>query len=354
VDLGLTRQPKRVQTGGVNDPPVVDRGEPRPTPSPGRAFVAILVGVLLAAGVLGQVTGSDTPRAQPPRTPQVRSLPVEPTPGANFAGEIDLANVPGRQDTLRLCRAPVGGLILSGHPRAPGWTVENWECGALKGPWSMVVRGPGGHLGFHSAVVTFPVSSQLAGAPVKQPQAGRWDVRGQVLVWPLAGSHAQIVGDLGQARMADLAQRVTVKAGRPQLSAPAGFTVSAAMTYRAPVIHEMRYSAVELGQVGTFGTSLVYTGAMSGGTFESDAFRAHAKPAGLVRGRPAIGYVIPGRQAALAWEPSPGRVLYIGISGSPITTNALEALRDLAENGRELTAAQWQTKDRLATVNSSG
>jgi hypothetical protein len=338
----------------VSDPPVVNNGETRPTPSPGRAFVAILVGALLAAGLLGQLTGSGTPPAQPPQRNEVRSVPVESARGPGFAREIDFANVPGSQDSLSRCRAPLGGLVLGGRTRVPGWTVESWECGALEGPWSMVIRGSGGHLGFRSAVVTFPVSSPVAGTPTKRPQAGRWASRDQVLVWPLAGSHARIVGDLGQEKLADLAERVTVRAGKPQLSAPAGFTVSAAITYRAPVIHEMRYSTVELGQVDRLGTSLVYTGAMSGGTFESDAFQVHATPAGLVRGRPAIGYEIPGRRAALAWEPSPGRVLYIGISGSPITTNAIEALRALAENGSELTAAQWQTKDRRAAENRKG
>jgi hypothetical protein len=332
----------------VSDPLVSDDAATRPTPSPGRTFAAILVAALLAAGVFGQLTGSDTPPSESARAPQVRSVPVAPTPGPNFAAEIDLANVPAGEDSMRVCTVPVGGLVLAAPSAVPGWTVEHWDCGALRGPWSMVIRGTGGHLGFHSAVVTFPVAQLGTGTPAKQPRAGRWDHRSQMLVWPLAGSHAQIVGDLGQAKLADLARRVTVRSGKPHLSAPSGFTVSAAMTYRAPVVHEMRYSTTELGAVGKLGNSVVYTGATSGGTFESEAFRTHATPAGLVHGRPAIGYEIRGRQAALAWEPSPGTVLYIGFNGSSSATNVLETLRSLAEDGRELTAAQWQTKDRTS------
>jgi alkyl hydroperoxide reductase subunit AhpC len=41
-------------------------------------------------------------------------------------------------------------------------------------------------------------------------------------------------------------------------------------------------------------------------------------------------------------------VLYIGLNGSSSATNVLETLRALAEAGRELTPAQWQTKDRTS------
>lgn len=332
----------------MSDPLVVDRAETSPTTSAGRTFVAILVGALLAAGVLGQLTDADTPPPQSSQTPQVRSGPVPATRGPEFAGVIDLANAPAGQDFLRLCDVPVGGLILTADPPVPGWTVESWDCSALEGPWSIVVRGTGGHLGFRSAVVTYPVAHPGTGTPTRQPLAGMWDSRSQELVWPLAGAHAKIAGDLGLARLADLASRVSSKGGRPHLSTPGGFTVSAAMTSRAPVVHEMRYSTVELGQESALGKGLVHTGSMSGGAFETEAFRAHATPAGRVRGRPAIGYEVRGRQAALAWEPSPGTVLYVGFRGSSSAKNALEALRALAEKGRELTAAQWKAKDRTS------
>jgi hypothetical protein len=53
-------------------------------------------------------------------------------------------------------------------------------------------------------------------------------------------------------------------------------------------------------------------GDTSGASFETLAFEAHAKPAGLVRGKPAIFSDVPSGDGALAWESGPGEVTYIG------------------------------------------
>jgi hypothetical protein len=87
---------------------------------------------------------------------------------------------------------------------------------------------------------------------------------------------------------------------------------------------------------------------MSAASVESQAFAAHAKPAGFVRGQPAIYSPMQGGNGTLAWESAPGEVAYIGYSGSVSTADAIEALRALAEKGRLLTPAQWRTKDRIA------
>jgi hypothetical protein len=247
----------------------------------------------------------------------------------------------------------LGGLALGDRRQVAKPALTRWDCAALKGPWSVVIRATNGHFGVHGAVVTFPVDREGAGTAATKPRGAVWNPGVQLLVWPLAGSHAQIVGDVGQPRLADLAMRVTVVAGKPHLGALDGFTAAATTTYRPSVVHEMRYSTMDLGQESRLGSGLVYTGLMSGASLESQAFEAHAKPAGFVRGQPAIHSDAQGGNGTLAWEPVPGEVAYIGFSGSARGSDAMtqadsiEALRALADRGRQLTPAQWQTKDRI-------
>jgi hypothetical protein len=181
----------------------------------------------------------------------------------------------------------LGGLILGDHLRIPGSALERWDCDALNGPWSVVIRATGGHFGVHSAVVTFPVDLVGSGVPSTRPEGGVWNPGSQKLIWPLGSSHAQIVGDT------------------------------------------------------------------SGASFETLAFESHAKPAGLVRGKPAIFSDVPSGDGALAWESGPGEVTYIGTEGMDIPAgmatpaDAIKILRSLADKGRLLTPRQWETKDRV-------
>ena len=57
----------------------------------------------------------------------------------------------------------------------PGSALERWDFSALKGPWSVVIRATNGHLGGHSAVVTFPVDLTASGVPSTKPQGGVWN-----------------------------------------------------------------------------------------------------------------------------------------------------------------------------------
>ena len=151
-----------------------------------------------------------------------------------------------------------------------------------------------------------------------QPQGGRWNADAQSLIWPLAGSHAQIVGDVGQAQLADLAMRVTVVSGH-HLAALDGFTAAATTTYRFPLIHEMRYETVDLGQESKLGTGEVWTGVTTGASFEFELLRVRAVPggsafyksAGVVRGKPAIyarapdsNWILLGSQPPARWPTS--------------------------------------------------
>jgi len=240
-----------------------------------------------------------------------------------------------------------------GYPSGVG--VERWDCDAPpKGPWSVVIRAMGGHFGVKGAVVTFPVDLVGAGVPSTRPQGGVWNPGARRLVWPLGDSHAQIVGDLGQTTLENLAMRITVEDGRPHFSVLDGFAVAATISYGSPVVHEMRYGARDLAQESTLGDGLVFTGVTWAASFESLAFESHAKPAGLVRGKPAIYSGALGGSGTLAWESAPGEVTYIGYSSTASETTAIVGLRTLADKGRLLTPVQWETKDRFPVAAQSG
>jgi hypothetical protein len=334
----------------------------RPPPSSGLKLASLLVGALLATVLIGQIPSPDSspkpptsvaPAAAPPRAsvPDLVGAPdLASGPDLVTAPDLVAALAPDRPagyEPLRRCREPVGGLLLDDH-RSSGWALERWDCEAPKGPWSVVIRGAGGRFGLHSAVLTFPVGRALSGALMTKPQGGLWNPDLRRLVWPIAGSHAQIVGDLSQTELADLAMSMSIGGGRPQLTGVDGFAATATIPYRPSVVHEMRYSTADLGQLGTLGDGLVYTGTLSGASFESQVFEVQPQPAGMVRGKPAVYAQVKGRNGTLAWEPVPGEVAYIGFSGSPARTDPIEALRGLADKGRALTPAQWQTKDRIS------
>lgn len=320
----------------------VDSHDERPTRSSGLTLLGLLGGAVLVAMLLGQLTAPDTP-ARPPvalATKTASDLPTGPAPDKPIGVE-----------SLRRCLVRMGGLLLGDHLKVPGSALELWDCDAPpRGPWSVVIRATGGHFSVRGAVVTFPFDSGGSGTRVTRPQGGLWNPADQRLEWPLAGSHAQIVGDVGQSRLVDLAMRITIQGGRPHLSTLDGFAVAANIPYRSPVVHEMRYGAMDLGQQSTLGDGLVFTGVTWAGSFESLAFESHAKPAGFVRGKPAIYSSALGGSGTLAWESAPGEVTYIGYSGPVSSAAAIEALRTLADKGRMLTPAQWETKDR-AQVN---
>ena len=73
-----------------------------------------------------------------------------------------------------------------------------------------------------------------------------------------------------------------------------------------------------------------------------------------MRGKPAIFSDVPSGNGALAWESAPGEVTYIGTEGMATRADAIETLRSLAETGRQLTAAQWDTKDRFTVAAPRG
>jgi hypothetical protein len=329
----------------MHDQLEADSRDARPSRSSGLTFIGLLVGAVMFAMLLGQLTGPD-PAPRPPAAVASTNAPAPPaTPPPD---------IPIGVDSIRECTVHLGGLTLGDHLRVPGSALERWDCDAPKGPRSLVIRADGGHFGVHGAVVTFPADQVGSGTRVAKPLGGLWDTSQQVLVWPLSGSNAQITGDLGRTELIDLALRITVEDGKPHLPALDGFSTAAVTPYRSPVVHEMRYSTDDLGEAGKRGSGLIYTGVTTGASFESLAFEAHAIPAGFVRGKPAIFSDVPSGNGALAWESAPGEVTYIGTEGMATRADAIETLRSLAETGRQLTPAQWDTKDRFTVAAPRG
>ena len=330
----------------MHDPTEVDGRDARPPRSSGLTLVGLLVGAVMVTMVVGQLTDPGPPPHPPSSTV------------GGTASDLATAQEPPKPigvESIRECPVHLGGLVLGDHLRIPGSALERWDCDALNGPWSVVIRATGGHFGVHSAVVTFPVDLVGSGVPSTRPEGGVWNPGSQKLIWPLGSSHAQIVGDLGQATLENLAARVTTAGREPHFSALAGFAAAAAaaIPYRSLVMHEMRYSTDDLGKAGKRGGGLIYTGVTSGASFETLAFESHAKPAGLVRGKPAVFSDVPSGDGALAWESAPGEVTYIGTEGMDIPAgmatpaDAIKILRSLADKGRVLTPGQCETKDRV-------
>jgi hypothetical protein len=190
-------------------------------------------------------------------------------------------------------------------------------------------------------VVTFPVGTPTAARSVNVGGAIGTTGRGTV-TWPVAGAYARIRGDLTEAELVAIAARTTIVKGRPTERPPAGYRVVATGPYRPPTIHEARYSSASLAEQAVLGDGLTYTGLTSGGGFEDQLYAVHADGGGLVNGRPAVVPSVFGGNAALAWEPIPGLVAYVGYSGSPPDAKVIKALQRLAARARAVTDAGWQ------------
>lgn len=233
----------------TSEPGEVSGTDARRTRSSGLRLVALLGVAVLAAVLLGQLTTSD------PRP----TTAITPTP----------TDTSTRAESLRPCPLDMGGLALSEGRLIGEWPVEMWDCQALtEGPWSLVIRGSDGQFGLKSAVVTYPVDHEGLGTAVTRPRGSRWDRNAQTLVFPMGGSYAQIVGDLGLATLAELAMRTTDGRdgnadGRPHFLGLKGFAASAVTTFRSPVLNEIRYETRDLG-VAKLGKGQIWTGVMRG------------------------------------------------------------------------------------------
>ena len=202
--------------------------------------------------------------------------------------------------------------------------------------------------------MTFPVSAPTAARSVNVGGAIGTTQRGTV-TWPVAGAHARIRGDLTEAELVAIAARTTIVKGRPTERPPVGYTLVATGPYRPPSIHEARYSSASLAEQAALGDGVTYAGLTSGGGFEDQLYAVHADGGGLVSGRPAVVSSVFGGNAALAWEPTPGMVAYVGYSGSPPDAKAIEALQRLTGHARAVSDAGWQAmKPQVIETNEPG
>ena len=293
------------------------------------AVLALALGVAVAADTLG---GTFT---QPPH----RNPPADVTTTRSEATPTDSTTTSGNRVETAL--PAIGGLALGGQRIQT--TLTRSDPTAVSGPWTVVVRGADGSLGRDGAVVTYPAHTKDAtnnGAPIRVGSATGISGRGFIL-WPLGNGQARIRGDLPKTDLVHIAELTTVVAGRPQVRPPEGFRVIVRASSRLPLIHEIRYDSTRLGVSSALGDGLTYTGLTSGGGFEDALYAERATPAGRVHGAPAVVSPVQGGNGTLAWEPSPGVVAYVGWSGVGMSTEAVTALRALAEGAHMLTPSQW-------------
>jgi hypothetical protein len=137
-----------------------------------------------------------------------------------------------------------------------------------------------------------------------------------------------------------VAAATIVVSGRPEVEPPSGLSVTATGTSRPPYIHEARYSSAETGEANELSGGLTFTGVARCGGLENELYAAHVQTAGTVNGKPAVITSAFGN-GALAWEPAPGVVAYIGYSGAQLDEGAVAALRRLAARTRLLSPEQW-------------
>lgn len=311
------------------------------------AVLAVLSGAILAAIALLAPANGEPGSALPTAAPSTMPSPSTATP--------DVDSPPPCVPVGWAQSPPVGrlvaGLGIDHDGAGPGSGLDRCDRTAVDGPWTVVVRRREGSLGRHGAVVTFPVEAVSGGGDVDAGHVTA-TTAATTVVWPLAGSHARIRGDLTERELRAVAAGTTVVAGRPVVRPPAGLAVVTTGPYRSPVIHELRYGSSELGEGAVLGGGLTYTGVTSGGGFEDQLYATRGTGAGTVDGRPAVVSAVLGGNATLAWEPSPGLVAYVGYSGAPVDDRAVAALRRLAGQARLLDTGQWlatgpQTVDQV-------
>lgn len=308
---------------------VLSGGPDRPPWRPPRRLIAAAsVTALFAALVAGIVTmgGSD---GQAPATPLDSS-------SASASGS---AFPDGPDTTVRAGQTP--GMVITGLPLPQGATLVKRDRMANAGPSTVVLRRSDGSLGRHGAVVTFPVPAPSRGRLVRVGSvSGRSLERG--ITWPVGDSYARVRGDLPQSELIAVAAATRVVSGRPVVEPPPGLSVTATGSSRPLSVHEARYGSADTGEADELSGGLTFTGVARCGGLEDQLYGGPVRTAGSVHGKPAVITSALGGNGALAWEPVPGVVAYIGYSGAQLDEGAVAALHRLAARTRLLSPGQWQ------------
>jgi hypothetical protein len=320
---------RSVDTGWVAD--IISFGPDEPPRRGPRRLLAVAALLVTGAGVAA-VAG-----LREDREPSVATSAPATAAVASDCRPVTVATSPATS-------GPPAGLIVDGACATGSSLLRRDRTAEVDGPWTVVVRGPGGSLGRGGAVVTFPVAAPPAGP---RDKAGRAAEPGAV-TWPVSGAHARVRGDLSEEQLIAIAARTTIVDRRPRVRPPAGFTVVSDGPYRSPAVHEIRYGTHDLGEQDALGHGLTFTCVTAGGGLEDQLYAVDTdRDGGLVGGRPAVVTSEFGGNAAIAWEPAPGVIAYIGYSGVQLTDESVAALRRLAGRGRLLTAGQWQERGQV-------
>lgn len=214
---------------------------------------------------------------------------------------------------------PPAAIVIRGACRSGGALVRLDPTVDL-GPWTVVVRRRDGTFGKDGAVVTFPIR--------QRPEAKTGTTSRMV-----AGRYIRVRGDLSPSELTAIANRTTVTSGKPVVRPPDGFVVVSSGTYRSGTVNEVRYGTASLGEQDALGNGLTFTGvALGGGGVEDQIYAS-----GGIQDVTSLF----GGNGAVAWEPSPGVVAFIGYSGASIDDDAAAALKRLATRAIAVDARSW-------------
>ncbi|MDX3797989.1 hypothetical protein [Streptomyces sp. AK04-3B] len=313
---------------------LLSNGPDRPPWRPSRRLIAAAAAVVSSAAVVMGIVALNGPDDQRPRAPE------SPSAAASSASS-GAAFPPGPDAPVTAGQTP--GLVIAGLPLPRGGTSIRRDRAAGTGPLTVVLRRTDGSgaLGRHGAVVTFPVAAPSGGRPIRVGGVSGRALAREV-VWPVEGSYARVRGDLPQSELIAVAAATRVASGRPRVEAPRGLSVAATGALWPAQLNETRYGSRATGEVDELSGGLTFTGVARGGGFEDALYATGAQPAGTVHGRPAVVTSAFGGNGALAWEPAPGVVAYVGYSGAALDRGAVDALRRLASRTRLLSPAQWR------------
>ncbi len=143
----------------------------------------------------------------------------------------------------------------------------------------------------------------------------------------------------------EIAAATRIVAGRPVVQAPAGYTVVGQGPYRPVHIRDARYGGARFKSTVLGG--LVSAGVASVVGFEDQLYTRPLASFGVVQGQPAVVTPVIGGNGAVAWQPTPGQIAYVGYSGSDLTGSVLEAIYCLAEHSRTINDRQWRATNPI-------
>ncbi|SNY66081.1 hypothetical protein [Paractinoplanes atraurantiacus] len=231
-------------------------------------------------------------------------------------------------------------IVIEGACTA-GAALDRRDTVAGAGPWTIVVRRPGGSLGHDGAVITYPVApSPGAASPAAPSTAAPSAAARGMVVKALGGEHVRVRGDLPVADLRAIADRVRLSGGRPVLTPPAGLSVVASGTYRPASIREVRYGTADLGEREALGGGLTFTGVAAAGGYEDHLYATGSLSS------------VFGGNGAIAWEPQPGLIAFIGYSGAERSEAADEALKRLAGRARAINGDGWRSTPTVAVQSN--